>query len=263
MRALFASLFVLCAICPLAQSTPHNPRRTQNNNTQSQVSKPSEDEEIAKRPQPAVPPEINVSNNCYQDSGRDKGSDDGKTKDTSDFFLALFTLALVIVGILQWRVLRGHETWMQKNVEMVTRVADAADANTEAIKSQAITMNGQITAIEAQNGTMRESVAATKKIAEATQDSVEALIAKDRARIRIVVQPLKIVAGPQLVASWLENYGPTPAFVTEFRARFLHVPERDIVPDYKKGTLAIYGEPIKANETAGKGIAVVMEPVAP
>ena len=31
---------------------------------------------------------------------------------------------------------------------MVTRIADAADANTEAIKYQATTMNGQIAAIE-------------------------------------------------------------------------------------------------------------------
>ena len=152
---------------------------------------------------------------------------------------------------------------MQKNVEMVTRIADAADANTEAIKSQAITMNGQITAIEAQNDTMRESAAATKKIATATQDSVEAVMSKDRARIKIMVQPAKVVSGPQMIACWLENYGPTTGFIKEFRARLLRISERDIVPDYDKCRLMLFNESILGNAKMGRVRCVIMEPDDP
>lgn len=54
-------------------------------------------------------------------------------KNVSDFFLALFTLALVAVGILQTRVLCKHEAWMRRNVAVVRRIARAANKNADAL----------------------------------------------------------------------------------------------------------------------------------
>ena len=107
---------------------------------------------------------------------------------------------------------------------------------------------------------MQESVAATKEVAEATQDSVEAVISKERARIKIIVQPMNVVVGPKVVACWLENYGPTPAFVRDLRARFLYTAIREFVPDYSQCKLVIYDETVQGNTKMDKGVAIVMEP---
>jgi hypothetical protein len=107
MRVLLASLFVLCAICDLAQSIPHNPQHTQDKSAQSQIRKAAEDKQISEKSETAVPPEINVSTNYYQDSDRNKGHSE-TAKVIGDFILAIFTLALVVVGVLQWRVLCKH-----------------------------------------------------------------------------------------------------------------------------------------------------------
>jgi hypothetical protein len=245
MRLVLALLLILCAISASAQSTkspaPKTTQETQSNNAQPQVRKTPKDKDISKQSQPAVSTESNVTANYYEDQDKDKG----KTK--PDWWLAIFTFALVVVGILQWLVLRKHETWMQRNVEMVTKVADAADANAKAIAAQSGIMSGQIEAIESQNRTMQESVTATKEIAEATQNSVEAVISKERARIKIIAQPLKIVVGPKVVACWLENYGPTPAFVRDLRVKFLYTAIRDFVPDYSQCQLAFYDESVQGN----------------
>ena len=115
MRFVLASLLVLCAVSASAQSTqsptPQNPQHTQNKN---QIRKTPGDKEIAKEPQPAVPVEINVSANYDQDSDRNKGSHNGIAKDISDFFLAIFTLALVVVGVLQWLVLPNTKRGCRK-----------------------------------------------------------------------------------------------------------------------------------------------------
>jgi hypothetical protein len=53
-------------------------------------------------------------------------------KIVSDILLALFTAALVYVGWEQAKTLRKHESWMEKNVEVVTQIADAAKNNADA-----------------------------------------------------------------------------------------------------------------------------------
>ena len=54
-------------------------------------------------------------------------------KVVSDILLAAFTLALVWVGYRQWETLREHEKWMERNVEIVTKIADAALLNAQAV----------------------------------------------------------------------------------------------------------------------------------
>jgi hypothetical protein len=62
------------------------------------------------------------------------------TKVVSDILLAAFTAALVWVGVMQYRALHNHEKWMQKNVEIVTKIASAAKEGADAalLNAQAV-----------------------------------------------------------------------------------------------------------------------------
>jgi hypothetical protein len=137
MRFVLASLLILCAGNASAReaqsSTPQTPEHTQSKSTQSQAGESHVDKKIAKEPQTAVSAESNATTHYYQDDGRDKG-----IKEASDILLALFTAALVIVGYWQYRALKNHEKWMEKNVEIVTKVADAAKKNADAAEANAI-----------------------------------------------------------------------------------------------------------------------------
>lgn len=52
-------------------------------------------------------------------------------KEINDTLLVVFTALLVVVGFLQWRTLHHHEKWMERNVEIVTKIAEAAKKNAE------------------------------------------------------------------------------------------------------------------------------------
>jgi hypothetical protein len=58
-------------------------------------------------------------------------------KEINDTLLVIFTGLLAIVGLLQWRVLTKHETWMKRNVRVVIEVAKAARKNADAAKVSA------------------------------------------------------------------------------------------------------------------------------
>jgi len=260
MRVLLASLLVLCAVTVLAQPAkspaPQNPQKTQDNSAQPQVRKAPEEKDISKQSQPAGVTESNVSANYYEDQDKDKG----KTKPVSDWLLAIFTLALVVVGVLQWLVLRKHETWMQKNVEMVTKVAGAAADNAKALitqsgimEKQLASMNGQNAAIESQNRTMQESVAIAR-------DAAEASIEEKRARVKIGVDPLKLAVGTNGITCWIENHGPSPAFITDFRARLLYCLPKEIDPDDTLCKQILYSETILANSRIPNSAFVFVDP---
>jgi hypothetical protein len=164
-------------------------QKAQSNSAQAQVSKTPDNKDISEQSQPVVATESNTTANYYEYQDKDKG------ESKPDWWLAIFTFALVVVGILQWLVLLKHETWMQKNVEMVTKVANAADANAKAIAAQSGIMQGQIEAIESQNRTMQESVTVARDAAQAARDnasaakaSADALVNSERAWIMVTVE---------------------------------------------------------------------------
>ena len=144
---------------------------------------------------------------------------------------------------------------MQKNVEMVTKIANAADANTKAIESQAIIMNGQIAAIESQNRTMQESVAVARNAAEVEME-------KERARLKIVVLDIIPQVSLKVVVCHLENYGGTPAFISNFGVRFLFSLVRDVVPDYSLCQQVLYADSLQVSKST-KHFLVQLEPIDP
>jgi len=65
----------------------------------------------------------------------DHGQEKENKKSSTDWWLAGFTGALVIVGVLQWCVLRKHEKWMKRNVRVVTKIALAAKQSAAAMSN--------------------------------------------------------------------------------------------------------------------------------
>jgi hypothetical protein len=235
MRLSIALLLLLCAIAGLAHPAQspavQNPQPTQRNSAQAQVRKAPENKDISKQSQPAVSTESNkVSANYYEDQDKDKG----RAKPVSDWLLAIFTLALVVVGLLQWLVLRKHETWMQKNVEMVKKIATAAEANTKAIESQATIMNGQIAVIEDQNRTLEESVAVSRDAAKSASLNAKAIINAERPWIVIEIHPGKVDMEQFLFTA--TNKGRTPAEFISGDAAYIFILDPMKPPPLNRGS---------------------------
>jgi hypothetical protein len=110
---------------------------------------------------------------------------------------------------------------------------------------------------------MRRATQVMRDTLISQKEAVNATISKERGRLRLVIQPASVVAGPQLVVCGLENYGPTPVFLIESRAIFIHVPDRNLTPDYARCKLVAYSETIQANTQLGKGSVIPMDPFEP
>src|SRR5208282_3402851 len=87
---------------------------------------------------------------------------------------------------------------------------------------------------------------ATRKAAEATRDSVEIVIKKERARVRMIVNEPALYPAANTWVRWtLENYGATHASIRVACARLILTPEREIAPDYSKCRSMFIGESVK------------------
>jgi hypothetical protein len=123
----------LAIILCLGSSVPQSPKQHTENkqNTQTQAGKTAVDQSI---PDTSKAPETQINTNNYQNS---EGNE--TAKNISDGLLALFTLALVVVSVMQWRVLRGHEQWMEKHDAKLEQLAEAANKNADAARMNAET----------------------------------------------------------------------------------------------------------------------------
>jgi hypothetical protein len=175
--------------------------------------------------------------------------------------LAKFTLYLVLVGFLQFAILSVQAIlfWQQKRIMSehkmsLEQLASAAGDNVGAIKAQGVVMEhqlsamqGQLNAIESQNRTMEESVGVARESANIAQLAAEAGIEKERARLKIVVEKINPQTTLNGTICHVENYGLSPAFISDFRVRFLYCLPRDIVPDYSMCRQILYSESIQAH----------------
>lgn len=96
--------------------------------------------------------------------------------------------------------------------------------------------------------------------------SVEAQIEEKRARVKVVVnnKAMTLQSGVPISATFqIENYGPTPAFVDDFRAMVVRVEDRILVPNYDKCRAILYSEAIQSNSAFGSGffLPLVPEPI--
>jgi hypothetical protein len=133
------------------------------------------------------------------------GSDTRDARANADWWLAaftgalvLFTAALAIVGYFQYRTLRHHEEWMRKNVEVVTKIAEAAASSAKTAKDS-LTITDE---------RLRDSNEAAVLNAKAAQLNAQAVINAERPWI---VVSFNARQGTQQYAFIATNYGRTPA----------------------------------------------------
>jgi hypothetical protein len=106
---------------------------------QEQVQKPVANQtvsDVRQKPEAVVtqarPVESQVADNTHKEQDRAQ-----TVKEINDTLLVIFTGLLAVVGLLQWKVLTKHETWMKRNVRVVIEVAKAARKNADAAKVSA------------------------------------------------------------------------------------------------------------------------------
>jgi hypothetical protein len=123
--------------------------------------------------------------------------------------LVVFTAALVIVGYLQNRTLGHHEEWMRKNVDVVTKIAEAAE-------SSAKTARDSLTVTDER---LRASNEAAILTAQAAQLNAQAVFNSERPWIVVGFEPRNI----NRFAFQVTNYGRTPAEVVSAKIEWTTV----------------------------------------
>jgi hypothetical protein len=97
-----------------------------------------------------------------------------------------------------------------------------------------------------------------------TRRSIEVQIAKERARIRVKVDDLKLVLRQtgrfNAVNCTLINSGPTEGFVDDFRAKLIRVPHKTISVSYDECRRWSISDPIPAKSQMNKSAVIVLEP---
>ncbi|HTZ82943.1 MAG TPA: hypothetical protein VMB66_07125 [Candidatus Acidoferrales bacterium] len=101
-------------------------------NSQTNINKSAIDQKAADAGKALSQTQINTNN--YQNP---EGNE--TVKNITDGLLALFTLALAVVSVMQWRVLQGHEQWMEKHDAKLEQLAEAANKNADAARMNAET----------------------------------------------------------------------------------------------------------------------------
>jgi hypothetical protein len=124
MRSLLA---VILCLCGFLQSTKQQTSNKQDEHPQTNKSTINQ----------SVLDSVKSPETQFYTYDNQKSEGNETAKDISDVFLALFTFALVVVSIMQWRVLRKHEEWMRKHDAKLGQLAEAADKNADAAKALA------------------------------------------------------------------------------------------------------------------------------
>jgi hypothetical protein len=135
---------------------------------------------------------------------------DKTAREVGDYLLAAFTLALVIVSLMQWAVLRKHEEWMKKH-----------DANLEKLAQAA-----------------KDNAGAAKVSADVAKDSFKSVIDSERAWVVADAPfvPPNVATGPPVkIECVIRNRGNTMARVVEKGENYrIQAPLNDLpeTPDY-------------------------------
>jgi hypothetical protein len=130
---------ILLLVLLLLQKQPP----TDKQGSQEQIQKPATNQPVpdARQQKPeaivtqARPVESQASAEIHKEQDRAQ-----TVKELNDTLLVVFTGLLVAVGVLQWLTFRQHEKWMGKNVDVVQKIADAADANIKTAEASTNTL---------------------------------------------------------------------------------------------------------------------------
>jgi hypothetical protein len=164
------------------------------------------------------------------------GSDIREARANADWWLAaftgalvLFTAALAVVGYFQYRTLCHHEDWMRQNVEVVTKIAEAAASSAKTAKDS-LTITDE---------RLRASNEAAIANAKAAQLNAQAVINAERPWIGVSVNARQGTQQYEFIAT---NYGRTPAEIlsanTKWTTAVDDAKELAVPPDYGTDVLS-------------------------
>jgi hypothetical protein len=122
-------VLIVCLGGLLQSPKPHTDKKQ---SSQTNINKAAIDQKAADAGKVLSQTQINTNN--YQNP---EGNE--TVKNITDGLLALFTLALAVVSVMQWRVLQKHEEWMQQHDAKLGQLAEAANKNADAARLSAET----------------------------------------------------------------------------------------------------------------------------
>ena len=132
-----------------------------------------------------------------------------------------FAGTLAAVAVLQFFALIWQTFSLRK-------LAKASGSHTQEMEYQSRVLDGQLKVMAEQLAAVKETASASSMSAEAAKESIERIISKERARLRIELQPFYLNFNAPSPASYtVEHEGSTDAYVMDSHVSVYVSPSRD------------------------------------
>ncbi len=156
-----------------------------------------------------------------------------------------FAGTLAAVAVLQFFTL----LWQTFSLR---RIAKASSTHSQEMEYQSRVLDGQLKVMSEQLAAVKETASAASASAVAAKESIERIISKERARLRVELQPFYLNFGAPSPASYtIQHEGSTDAFVVDSHVSVYVSPSRD--PDRS----AVNGRPMPIPSVIGAQNPVV------
>jgi hypothetical protein len=256
-------LLILTVLLSVAQANPPIPRQTSNSpaSASDNVQKKTKDKDTPTSP---TPPLINQGQSkTTNGNANQQGSDNAEhsiavsklppvtvlptKRDWVDWGIWAFSGLLVIVGFLQWRVIKIQASLLRKHAVHLESLAIAAKNNAVATQTVAEatqkTTDGireQVDLMEKQTKAIVDTAEAAKFSAAAADKNLEMIISKERARIR--VKPKELNLSPKPLPIYGVDFtvsisGASAAFIIDAQCCAYSSPKEQIGVGYDAFTL--------------------------
>ena len=196
----------------------------------------------AKKPDsaPAQSPAISIVPDDHATSaGTSSGPSDLEVK------MTWFAGILAAVAVLQFLALLWQTFSLRK-------LSTASSSHTQEMEYQSRVLDGQLKVMAEQLTAVKETASASSKSAAVAKESIERIISKERARLRVELQPFYLNFNAPSPASYtVQHEGSTDAFVLDSHVSVYVSPSRD--PDRS----AVNGRPMPIPRIIGAQNPVV------
>jgi hypothetical protein len=156
-----------------------------------------------------------------------------------------FAGTLAAVAVLQFFAL----LWQTFSLR---RIANASSNHTQEMEYQSRVLDGQLKVMSEQLAAVKETASASSASAAAARESIDRIICKERARLRVELQPFYLNFDAPSPASYtIQHEGSTDAFVVDSHVSVYVSPSRD--PDRS----AVNGRPMPIPRVIGSQNPVV------
>lgn len=147
---------------------------------------------------------------------------------------------------------------VKRQSTVMERQAETLEKQTRAVRRQALSMRRQTTVLRKSADAAEKAATAAMQGAQASEKSASLVVARERARVKVEVDPVGPQSQPpqggQAVVNAaicrLANYGPSPAFIDNFAMRYLLNEEPDVRADHRQCRRILYGEALPPGKSA-------------